>query len=44
MVNEAKPLASDCRYREDIVAWMLNDFDLAQSKKVQNNLFGLGET
>lgn len=30
---EAEPLASDSRYREDVIAWILDDFDLAMERK-----------
>lgn len=33
--NDASPLASDGKYREDLIAWKLNDFDLAMEKKVE---------
>jgi hypothetical protein len=30
---EPDPLASDSRYRADLIAWQLDDFDLAMDKK-----------
>lgn len=32
--HEEIPLASDGRYREDLVAWKSDNFDLAMEKKV----------
>lgn len=29
LVGEVSPLASDCSYREDLIAWKLNDYNLA---------------
>jgi hypothetical protein len=25
LINHPSPLASDCKYREDVIAWKLND-------------------
>jgi hypothetical protein len=33
MLNEKLPLASDSRYREDLIAWQLDDLDLASNLK-----------
>jgi hypothetical protein len=32
--NEINPLASDSLYREDVLAWKMDNFDLAQERKV----------
>ena len=31
---EEMPLASDSQYREDLIAWRMNNFDLAMERKV----------
>ena len=31
--NEKFPIASDSRYREDLIAWQLDDMDLSTSLK-----------
>lgn len=33
LLGEISPLASDSSYREDLIAWKLNDYDLAQERK-----------
>lgn len=35
IIYERFPLASDSNFREDLIAWKLNDFDLAMKMKTK---------